>query len=354
MRIAISCNKFRPGGGFERYVLDLAGGLSRLGIRPTVYAKGFDKSLEQYAQIDAVRIWTPRWLGKLRDPVFSWRLSRHGARRDSGAALIACNRIACADLAVCGGTHLGFLRAMDRPAGLGDRMQIHNERRHYAHAKRIVAHSARVATELRELYGVPAEKIVLAYPPVSTARFRPVDIDTRMALRREFGFPEDRYVFLFPSSDHARKGLPALAGAFAASRLPVLLAVAGRPAGQQPANVRYLGFRHDMERLYQAANFSILASTYEPFGLVSVESVLCGTPALMSAEMGAGEVLDDRMAMAFDPHDAHALGAALAQAIARFPSPHGWQDGDTSRFLRYDPDVSVHVRALLDVLAASG
>ena len=50
-------------------------------------------------------------------------------------------------------------------------------------------------------------------------------------------------------------------------------------------NVVGLGFCTDMPELYRAADFTIMASLYEPFGLVGVESVLCGTRVVLSDNM---------------------------------------------------------------------
>ena len=133
----------------------------------------------------------------------------------------------------------------------------------------------------------------LLYPPVDAARFRPpLDAAERAALRRRFDLPDDRAVFLLASTSHRRKGLGRLAAFFANTDLPATLVVAGRPLGGSPANVRWLGYCRDIENLYRAVDFTIVASTYEPFGLVGVESVLCATPVLLGPGVGCGEVID--------------------------------------------------------------
>ena len=66
--------------------------------------------------------------------------------------------------------------------------------------------------------------------------------------------------------------------------------VAGRPIDETGPNIHYLGYRSDIEDVYRAVDFTILASTYEPFGLVGVESVLCGTPVLVAD--GRDDIID--------------------------------------------------------------
>ena len=70
----------------------------------------------------------------------------------------------------------------------------------------------------------------------------------------------------------------------------IVLAVASRRAIEHPRALN-LGFRRDIEKCYAAADAAILASRYEPFGLVGVESVLCGTPALLSEACGEETVV---------------------------------------------------------------
>ena len=100
-------------------------------------------------------------------------------------------------------------------------------------------------------------------------------------------------MFLFPSTGHKRKGLDLLADFFEHTDLPVKLAVAGSPLPRPMKNVVGLGFCTNMSELYRAADFTVMASLYEPFGLVGVESVLCGTRVVLSDNMACTEVMND-------------------------------------------------------------
>ncbi len=203
MKVGISCNRFGAGGGLERYALDISRAMAgRAGTEVSVYARRFDAGVAQSAGIAPHRIvvsWLP---GKLRDRYFSWRLQ---ARRPADEVLIGCNRVRGSDIAICGGTHRGYLAARGTTARRSDHWQIELESAQYAGAHRVVAHSALMQREVVELYGIPEDRVDLIYPPVDTQRFTPVDAATRAGLRREFGFRDDEIVFLFPSSGHARK-----------------------------------------------------------------------------------------------------------------------------------------------------
>lgn len=342
MKIGISCNRFGKGGGFERYTLDLVRSMLATGATPAVFARRFDADVPEYAQVER-HVVPVRWLpGKMRDMAFSWGM-RHAHRHCD--VLIGCNRVVGADIAVCGGTHRGYLRAIGRQPTFWDRRQIALEARHYAAARRVVAHSRLMVQELTSLYDVPPDKVTLLYPPVDIGRFHTVPAAKRAALRERFGF-DHRPVFLFPSSDHARKGLDVLAEALAASGLDATLAVAGRPVGKRLPKVRELGYCTNMAQLYCAADFTVMASSYEPFGLVGIESVLCGTPALLADNLGCLEVLDDRAALRFPRHDVASIAATLKEAAhlastgsARLAAPHD--------HIRYRPEPAAHLDALL-------
>lgn len=343
--LAISNHALRNSGGIERYAMTLVRGLHARGIRPTVLAKGFDTRLPEYGWVEPVHLGVNGVPGKLRDLFFDWRIGR-AKRRLGLAPLIACNQTRWSDIGICGGTHPGFLAAMGRQPGMNDRWKIALERAHLERSQVVVAHSRLMRDEAMRFYGIAPDKIELLYPPVDGDKFSVVSAEARAKLRTDLGFDDDRAVFLLASTGHSRKGLDQLAPLFARTALPITLVVAGRPLPQALPNVRYLGYRNDIENAYRAADFTVMASHYEPFGLVGVESVLCGTPVLLASGAGCAEVIQGDGGLAFSLAQPDGLERAIAQATAR------WQGG-THRLtvprdsLAYDPSVAVHVEALL-------
>ena len=346
MRIGISANALKHSGGLERYAMDLVRGLAAAGFggaeKPAFFARKIDTSLPESQLIEPHRIKVSFLPGKLRDAYFSWALKR--ARRKAKVdVLIGCNRVEGSEIAICGGTHIGFLQATRRRAKRSDMRQIALERRQYAQADVIVAHSDMMRDELRKLYGIDDAKIRVLCPPVDGARFSPVDAAARARLREQLGFRPDETVLLFPSSSHERKGLPLIEKALAG--MNVVIAVAGRAPGKPASNVRYIGYAKNIEDAYRAADFTILASSYEPFGLVGIESVMCGTPVIFPASIGCCEAIADHAKHVFKSGDADDLLRAVLDAIearrgnARVP-------GDA---VRYDADVASHVNALVEL-----
>jgi glycosyltransferase involved in cell wall biosynthesis len=343
--LVFSNHGLRHSGGIERYLLTLVDALHARGVRPTVVAHAFDRKLPEYGWVDPVWIRTWSLGGPLRDLWFDWRLRR--LKRARGwYPLIALSQTAAADIAICGGTHPGFLAAMGRRTRWKDRLAIGLERRHFGGAALVVAHSRLMAEQLSRYHGVKADKVQVLYPPVDAARFHAVDAAQRQALRERLGLPSDRAVFLLASTGHARKGLDLLVDALGHSALPVLLVVAGRPTGLRAPNLRQLGFRTDMEDVYRAVDCTVMASRFEPFGLVGVESVLSGTPLIGEAAMGCMEVIRAPAAIPFCIDQRGSLQGAIDAAMAR------WRAGtlrvaDPLSALGYDPSVDAHLDELL-------
>ncbi len=333
----------------ERYALDVIGGLLDLEHDVAVFCGKADRSAAGMERIRDMRILpSPLVPGKFRDPWFSRRLDR--LRKTAGLdAHIACRMVEHPDVAVCGGTHRGYLAALGKKAGFFDKRKIALETKQYRNARVVIAHSRLMRDELTGLYGVDPAKIHLIYPPVDGTRFSPPEEGERERLRAEFGFSPDRAVFLFPSGGHVRKGLPFLREFFESTDLPVTLVVAGRGA-EEGRNIRGLGYVRDIERLYRAVDATVLASLYEPFGLVGVESVLCGAPVVLPENTGCCEALDKPFLHMFRLGDAGDFRRAVGEIVERgrraMPS-------DPRSAVRYDCGVRKHVEEVIACIAAS-
>lgn len=351
MKIGISANALSHGGGLERYAMDLVRAMAEQGVKPAFFARAFDSTLPESRLVEARPIRVTFLPGKLRDHWFSWRVRR--AKRAAGVdVLIGCNRVDSSDIAICGGTHRGFLRAIGRTPKRSDRWQIALEARQYARADIVVAHSVQMRDELCDLYGLDEAKVRVMFPPVEAARFQPCEPAARAALRKRFGFADDEIVLLFPSSSHDRKGLPLIEAALRDLDLPVVVAVAGRKSSSADPRIRYIGYVKDLEQAYRAADFTILASKYEPFGLVGVESVMCGTPVMLSDNIGCCDAIAAHAKSVFKAGDMDDLRATLDRVVqSRRQKASGTPVEVARDALRYDAAVASHVRALLDLAA---
>lgn len=332
----------------ERYALDVAGQLLAQGVAVHLVCQRAQLP-EQWTALEAAQLsvkiipkFTP--LNRLNALMFEWQAPKHLV---AGWPVLSISRIArLGQVAITGGTHTGHLRRKgSRGTGLFARLTVANERRQFEQAKAVVAHSESIAQEVQHDYQIPAQRVHTLYPPVDTQRFSLAARSQRQALRTSLGVREDQFLLLFPSNDHQRKGAELILQALPAFAGKVVLAVASRHP-LQGEGVLNLGYRQDMPSLYGAADASILASSYEPFGLVGPESLLCGTPCLLAHTVGATEVLGQPGCWVFDLNVA-SLSAQLGHLVARFDK-EGTFVSDPLACFHYDPSLSQHVR---DVLA---
>ena len=354
--VHLFAHNLKWGGGMERFGMDVSIGIRDLGREVQVHSRKVDPQVAEHlgVTIRRHRVWAfPR---RLRTWTFSRRIGRLLPHLDG--TQIALATVPARDAMVCAGTHRGYLRRTGRRPGLFDRLQIHVEHVSYHFPRHVVSFSKLCAEELTELYGVPAERITVLYPPIGTS-FTPVaSLEEKRGHRRTLGLPEDEIVILFPSTGHSRKGLDPICEALVGMSSPPILAIAGNPPGHRreglrmpdgrPAPIRFLGYLKDMETAYRAADFTILGSHYEPFGMVGAESVLCGTGLIFEEGIGCLEVVDPAAVTTFSVRDRGSIQRAIAAAVERTRMGRHRVD-DPSRALRYDPRPTSYARALLEL-----
>lgn len=230
-----------------------------------------------------------------RAPLFDRRLLKVRKKYDFDFVL-SLTKTSHQDAVLAPGNHIGFLTAIDkRHWTVIDRMLIRLEQKAFDTTPVILAASHMMKEELIRFYKTDSDKIYVLSPPVDEKRFHLGLRQQAETFRQKHGLPLDKKLFLLVSSSHGRKGLPILLEVF--SRVqdqPVHLVVAGAGGVHSDLpNVTDLGFTPETEELYAAADFSVLPAKYEPFGQVVPESILCGTPVLVSHMVGAKGVVTE-------------------------------------------------------------
>jgi UDP-glucose:(heptosyl)LPS alpha-1,3-glucosyltransferase len=169
--------------------------------------------------------------------------------------------------------------------------------------RRFVAISERVRTELKEYYLVPDEQIVTIPNGINLSRFTPDNVDARSEVRRELGFSDDTPLVLFVGSRFRIKGLKLAIQALARMNTEARLLVVGQDEvapykrlAQQlgvAERVLFLGARHDLPRIYPAADAFVLPTHYETFALVCLEAMASGLPVVAAPVGGIEDYLHD-------------------------------------------------------------
>lgn len=193
---------------------------------------------------------------------------------------------------------------------------------------RVISISHTMTADLVRYTRVPAERIRTVWHGVSD-RFRPVNSAEVLArIRADYRLPE-RFV-LFVGHIYPQKNFGNLVRAFAriAADLDQHLVVAGRQrwnSENELALVDELGLsdrvhflsyveHKDLPALYSLASCFAFPSFYEGFGLVLLEAMACGCPAVASRGGAVPEVAADA-ALLFDPHSVDEMTECLRRML---------------------------------------
>jgi len=196
-------------------------------------------------------------------------------------------------------------------------------------ARRVIVCSAYMRAELERIFTLPGEKIDVVPNGVDVHDFA-VDTAEAAEARATLTGPRTRMV-LYAGRLEYEKGVQTLLAALQDVRRrcgPTRLFVAGvgtysdelrrevRRRGLT-RHVRFTGFLTDRDlRLhFGAADVAVVPSIYEPFGLVAVEAMACGTPVVVGDTGGLREIVSDGSGLSFPPQDAEALADALVRVL---------------------------------------
>ncbi|HKJ71223.1 MAG TPA: glycosyltransferase [Gammaproteobacteria bacterium] len=221
-------------------------------------------------------------------------------------------------------------------------LRIANEHRVLAAADAVIALTEMEKGVLERRYAVDPAKVHVVPGGVDTDAYRPSG--DAEAIRRRHGLAEDERLVFTTGRLDPRKGydlfLQALPEALRRLKAEGVRARFLLPGGGDSLNDNERAVRDRMEALiaehglgervvlfphldfaqllayYSAADLFVLPSPYEPFGLVAVEAMACGTPVLATCHGGPPEIVepgsDGDLA---DPTDPGAFGAALAELL---------------------------------------
>jgi glycosyltransferase involved in cell wall biosynthesis len=173
-------------------------------------------------------------------------------------------------------------------------------------ASKIVAVSGNEVGQFRQV-GIPDEKITVI--PNGVNYVSPTDLPPAGQFREQYSIHE-KHIILYVGRIHKIKGIDFLIRAFNSfiqtwTGDDVTLVIIGPDDGYRSVleglveqlglsdKVRFIGFMSPLAAAYQDADVLVYPSTYEIFGLVPFEALLCGTPVIVTDDCGCGELIKE-------------------------------------------------------------
>jgi len=191
---------------------------------------------------------------------------------------------------------------------------IHDETQRYINdsewmltyeSSEVIVNSNYMKNEVQKLFGLPYDKINVIPNGVNLQLFSNVNVD--YDFRRQYAMDNEK-IILYVGRLVYEKGIqnliaamPKILDRYHDSKL--IICGRGGMIDELREQVKYLGIDNKvyfagycdskkMQKMYKCADVAVFPSTYEPFGIVAIESMLSGTPTIVSDVGGLNEIVE--------------------------------------------------------------
>lgn len=318
--IALICYRYKASGGAERYVDQLAAGLSARGWRVVLVTTEWHG--ESPFEIVPVHSW------KLCSPlkILSFALNvRRVIRRHSSWLSFSLERTLEQDVVRAGGgSHQRWLEVRRSYLPWIKRCALRIDPLHWVlltlerqsfspkRTRLIIANSQMVKDDITRNYPFPYERIRVIYNGVDLSRFKPACAKPAKPFRIGFvgsGFERKGLAFAIETLALLPQWVELLI--VGKGRLAPYLELAGRigVAGR----IRYAGYDIDTASFFGQVHLLLLPTLYDPFANVTLEALASGLPVVTTKMNGGSEIIEQGINgfVVSDPAQTEALAAGV-------------------------------------------
>ena len=171
-------------------------------------------------------------------------------------------------------------------------------------ANEVIVNSNFMKGDIQRLFGLPFEKINVVSNGINTTAFNGIERD--YDFRRQYAADNEK-IILFMGRLVFEKGVQVLIDALPKilshyNDAKLIIAGKGGMLDELKRQADFLGLGHkvyftgylnakEVTKMYKCADVSVFPSTYEPFGIVALEAMLAGVPAVVSDIGGLNEIV---------------------------------------------------------------
>jgi glycosyltransferase involved in cell wall biosynthesis len=200
-----------------------------------------------------------------------------------------------------------------------------------ANAKMIITISKQVDAETEQLYKVPSDKRMILLNGYDESLFRPVELNKDAVLNEFDVTVETDCIVAFAGKLTHFKGVDVLLKAAkhyeksTCGKVTTIIAGNGELYGDlmrmkedlDLERVHFLGHvnQETLVKMYNIADVSVVPSRTEPFGLVAIEALACGTPVVGTNQGGLPDFIDSKVGRLVEVEDDLELADAIMEEL---------------------------------------
>ncbi|HOL59581.1 MAG TPA: glycosyltransferase family 4 protein [Syntrophales bacterium] len=337
-KIAVVIPQFGLVGGAEQFACHLTHQMTAYGYDFHVFAHSWKPIAGNVNFHPTGRIPFPRFL---ITPSFAW-YARRNLKKEKWSLVHSHDRVFEADIFTLHGVPHRFWAQEVRGKkvlSLFDRATIWVERQMVKENKKsfFVCVSELTKSIFLEEYTIDSARLLVIHPGVKVdPDFKAKKAQARSYLHYKYGIGKKERIIFFSSMNFEIKGLPEIISALKALKKreqAFKLLVAGKGNWKRYEmltgkagignNVIFAGVlkRDELTQHYLGSDLYLMLSRFDTFGLVVLEAMACGLPVIISARVGAKDLIEEGKNgfIIADPSDAEAVAAKI---LHLFPEEH--------------------------------